>query len=130
MAFSKTYSKEEFNSRTWYSGGKFKVEPRSGWGPVVALSARYTDSFSTSDTEVEGKAYRMTQRGIDDDRLAEVHFKTYFIDVDIDKLQSFIIRSKGEPFKAKPAVIPDWNWNHKQDFTLVITVKGNVYMPR
>jgi hypothetical protein len=128
MGYSKTFSKEEFNSRSWYSGGQFKVEPRTGWGPVAALSGRYTDSFSSSDTTAEDKAYEMKHRAIDG--LTKFHFKTYFIDVDIDKLQNFIIRSKGKPFEGKPAVIPDWNWNHKQDFTLVITVKDKIYKPR
>jgi hypothetical protein len=130
MDFSKTHSKEDFNSKSWYEGANFKMEPypfTAVPGFFVDLSARYNGSFATSDTTEIGKAYRMTQRGIDTSAFQKEHFKTYFIQVDIDKLQSFIAKGDQCPFKAKPAVIPDWNWNYRQDFTLVITVKGDRY---
>lgn len=121
------YSKEHTSAQTthwdWYAGTHWKTTPDTT-GFLADVTVKHNGSIDTSDSTSTGKAYTLDQRGIPDPGYARVMFATYFIEVDISKLKNWVVKKKDDPanpFKARPAVVPKWNWKYDQDFTLVIT---------
>lgn len=121
------YSKEHTSAQTthwdWYAGIHWKTTP-DVTGFLADVTVKHNGSIDTSDSTSSGKAYTPEQRGIPDPGYARVLFATYFIEVDISKLKNWIVKKKDDPvnpFKGRPAVVPQWNWKYDQDFTLVIT---------
>lgn len=123
LSASKQGSKSTTDDKEWYGGFNWSYKPSLPLGPVLDITVKHTGSFSTKDTASTEKAYTLRTFGVTDSYLGLVKFTTYFIDINISALKSYIYRSRGKKnsFQEKPVFIPDWNWKYNQDFTLVVT---------